>query len=84
MIKIAGIVNYEFEKVDTLKGEHKETKYILINPTQQIPMIAEGNAKILGGQNVIILYLCRGYKRIEERLYPKEIRSEIDKHLAYF
>lgn len=50
----------------------------------QIPMLVEGNAKILGGQNVIVLYLCKGYKRIEERLYQREFRMDIDKHLAYF
>jgi len=33
---------YIFNKIDTLKGDNKATRYVSINPTGHIPMIEEG------------------------------------------
>lgn len=55
---------YIFNKIDTLKGENKQTRYISINPTGHIPMIEEGMFKVLGGNHIIYVYLCKSKANI--------------------
>lgn len=50
---------YLFNKIDTLKGENKQGHYLRINPTGHIPMIEEGHFKVLGGNHIIFVYLCK-------------------------
>ena len=83
LVYIAG-VPHQFNEIDTFQGDHKKDSYTLINPTQQIPMITEGNFKILGGSQLSVLYLCNSNKRIGDKLYQKENRATIDKHMAWF
>lgn len=83
IINIAG-VPYSFEEVDQFKGDHKKDSYLAINPSGQIPMITEGSFKILGGNNIFLIYLCNSHQRIKDKLYPVETRVEIEKHLSWF
>ena len=83
IINIAG-VPYSLEEVDQFKGDHKKDSYLAINPSGQIPMITEGSFKILGGNNIFLIYLCNSHQRIKDKLYPVETRVEIEKHLSWF
>jgi glutathione S-transferase len=47
-------------------------------------MITEGSFKILGGNNIFLIYLCNSHQRIKDKLYPAEAKGEIEKHLAWF
>jgi hypothetical protein len=47
-------------------------------------MITEGSFKILGGNNIFLIYLCNSHARIKDKLYPTESRVEIEKHLSFF
>jgi hypothetical protein len=47
-------------------------------------MITEGSFKILGGNNIFLIYLCNSHQRIKDKLFPNEAKSEIEKHLAWF
>eukprot|EP00350_Pseudokeronopsis_sp_OXSARD2_P008266 CAMPEP_0170556314 /NCGR_PEP_ID=MMETSP0211-20121228/16231_1 /TAXON_ID=311385 /ORGANISM="Pseudokeronopsis sp., Strain OXSARD2" /LENGTH=151 /DNA_ID=CAMNT_0010866575 /DNA_START=217 /DNA_END=672 /DNA_ORIENTATION=+ len=47
-------------------------------------MITENSFKILGGSSLIIQYLVEGNNRVKDRLYPKEVAFEVDKHLGYY
>ena len=77
-------VPHNLEEVDQFKGDHKKESYLAQNPSGQIPMITEGSFKILGGNNIFLIYLCNSNARIKDRLYPLESRVEIEKHLAWF
>lgn len=47
-------------------------------------MITESSYKILGGSNHIILFLAFQNQRVKDKLYPQELRNEVDKHLSWF
>jgi len=49
-----------------------------------IPMITDGQFKILGGQNSFILYLCSNYSKADEALNHGDHKKSIDKHLSWF
>ena len=57
ILNIAG-VSHNIEEVDMFKGDHKKDSYLSQNPSGQIPMLTEGGFKILGGNNIFLLYLC--------------------------
>ena len=44
---------------DPTKGENKTDKFLQINPCGQIPMIEEGNYKVMGGSYVMFVYMCK-------------------------
>lgn len=83
ILNIAGVA-HDIQEVDMFKGDHKKEFYIQQNPSGQIPMLTEGGFKILGGNNIFLLYLCNSHQRIKDKLYPNEARNEIEKHLAWF
>lgn len=72
------------EEIDTLKGDHKGPSYLAVNPTGGIPMITDGGYKVLGGSQVLLNYLCNSQQRIKDKLYPQELRNEIEKHFSWF
>lgn len=47
-------------------------------------MLTEGMFKILGGNNSFITYICNSKKAVKEKLYPENIKSEIEKHLTFY
>lgn len=77
-------VPHAMEEVDQFKGDHKKESYLAQNPSGQIPMITEGGFKILGGNNIFLIYLCNSHQRIKDRLYSNDCKADIEKHLAWF
>ncbi len=67
-----------------LNEEHKKPSYQAQNPSCQIPMITEGQFKILGGGNTFINFLVNSNKQVAEHLYPESLRPEIEKFLNWF
>ena len=59
-------------RIDPLKNENKGAMYIRINPTSHIPMIEEGHYKVLGGNHIIYVYLCKTKTAINNLLMPIE------------
>ncbi len=47
-------------------------------------MLTEGSFKILGGNNIFLIYLCNSKDNIKARLFPDDTKGEIEKHLAWF
>ena len=83
ILKVAGVL-HNLEEVDQFKGDHKKESYLAQNPSGQIPMITEGSFKILGGNNIFLIYLCNSHEQIKRKLYPDESKVDIEKHLAWF
>lgn len=52
-------VKIQLNKIDILKKEHQTPKYLAINPTGHIPMIEEGQYKVMGGNHIIYVYICK-------------------------
>ena len=75
---------YIFNKIDTLKGENKQSRYLAINPTGHIPMIEEGMYKVLGGNHIIFVYLCKSKSNIAQRLMPTEHEQKIKGILGWY
>lgn len=46
-----------------------------INPSGHIPMLEEGQYKVLGGDHIIYIYLCRSNSNITSKLLPLELES---------
>ena len=51
---------YEFVKVDLMKGEHKKPPYLAINPFGQVPALVDGDETVLDAQ-AILVYLAKKY-----------------------
>ena len=79
-----GNVKYELHIVDQFKGEHKNEKYLNINPTGSLPTLTEDRFLVLGGYLVFLTYLVNHHKAIRDRLYPKEYETEINKLMLWF
>lgn len=77
-------VPYVFHKVNMLNEEHRKESYLIQNPSGQIPMITEGQFKVLGGGNTLITYLVNQHKSVAVHLYPEALKGEIEKFLNWF
>lgn len=53
-------LNYEWIKVDLMKGEHKAPEYLALNPFGQVPFLVDGDTKLADAQ-AILVYLARQY-----------------------
>jgi glutathione S-transferase len=53
-------IDYEWIKVDVMKGEHKSLEYLALNPFGQIPLLVDGETKLADAQ-AILVYLARQY-----------------------
>ncbi len=53
-------LEYEWVKVDLMKGEHKSPKYLALNPFGQVPLLIDGDIKLADAQ-AILVYLARQY-----------------------
>lgn len=56
---LAGI-SHEIIEVDLPKGEHKEEKYLALNPDGVVPTIEDGDVAV-SDSNAILVYLARKY-----------------------
>lgn len=53
-------LDYEWVKVDLMKGEHKSPAYLAMNPFGQVPLLVDGDT-ILADAQAILVYLARQY-----------------------
>lgn len=53
-------LDYEWIKVNLMKGEHKSPEYLALNPFGQVPMLVDGSMKLADAQ-AILVYLARQY-----------------------
>lgn len=53
-------VEWEWIKVDLLKGEHKTPEFLSLNPFAQVPLLVDGEV-ILADAQAILVYLARCY-----------------------
>lgn len=59
MLSLLGI-DYEWIKVDLLKGEHQTAEFLKLNPFGQVPVLVD-NEIILADAQAILVYLARRY-----------------------
>ncbi|MBE9230095.1 glutathione S-transferase [Phormidium sp. LEGE 05292] len=53
-------LEYEWVKVDLMKGEHKSPEYLALNPFGQVPLLVDNDTKLADAQ-AILVYLARQY-----------------------
>ncbi len=53
-------IEYEWIKVDLMKGEQKSPEYLALNPFGQVPLLIDGETKLADAQ-AILVYLARQY-----------------------
>ncbi|MFM6152275.1 MAG: glutathione S-transferase family protein [Cuspidothrix sp.] len=53
-------LEYEWIKVDLIKGEHKTPEYLAMNPFGQVPLLVDGEIQLADAQ-AILVYLARQY-----------------------
>lgn len=53
-------LNYEWVKVDLMKGEHKSPEYLALNSFGQVPLLIDDDATLADAQ-AILVYLARQY-----------------------
>ena len=62
-------VEYEWIKVDLMKGEHKAPEYLSLNPFGQVPLLVDGEIKLADAQ-AILVYLAKQYG--DEKWLPSD------------
>ena len=63
-------VKFVYNQINPLKKENQGAKYLEINPTGHIPMIQHNQFKVLGGNHIIYVYLCKSNSVISAALMP--------------
>jgi glutathione S-transferase len=53
-------LEYEWVRVDLMKGEHKSPEYLAKNPFGQVPFLVDGESQLADAQ-AILVYLARQY-----------------------
>jgi glutathione S-transferase len=53
-------LEYEWINVDLLKGEHRSSEFLELNPFGQVPLLMDGDVKLADAQ-AILVYLARQY-----------------------
>ncbi|OUC13088.1 MAG: glutathione S-transferase [Alkalinema sp. CACIAM 70d] len=53
-------LDYEWVRVDLMKGEHKSPEYLAMNPLGQVPLLVDGTIQLADAQ-AILVYLARQY-----------------------
>ena len=53
-------LDYEWVRVDLMKGEHKSPEYLAMNPFGQVPLLVDGETQLADAQ-AILVYLARQY-----------------------
>jgi glutathione S-transferase len=69
--------HYQLQEVDTFKGENKVPRYLSINPTGHIPLIEDGPYKVLGGNHLVYVYICKSKAPVASKLMPPELEGKI-------
>jgi glutathione S-transferase len=59
LLSLLGL-DFEWIKVDLMKGEHKSPEYLALNPFGQVPLLIDGETKLADAQ-AILVYLARQY-----------------------
>ena len=59
MLSLLG-VEFEWIKVDLLKGAHKRPEFLALNPFKQVPVLVDGET-VLADAQAILVYLARTY-----------------------
>ncbi len=62
-------LEYEWVRVDLIKGEHKSPEYLAMNPFGQVPLLVDGETQLADAQ-AILVYLARKYG--DEKWLPNE------------
>ena len=68
---------FNWNTIDFVKGGNTDPRFLAINPTGHIPMIEEGQFKILGGNHVIFVFLCKNSGMVGQKLFPSELENKI-------
>ena len=68
---------FNFNSIDFIKGENSDNRFTNINPTGHIPMIEEGQFKILGGNHIIFVFLCKNSAIVGQKLFHMELDQKI-------
>jgi glutathione S-transferase len=66
-------LEYEWVRVDLMKGEHRTAEYLALNPFGQVPLLVDGETKIADAQ-AILVYLAR--RSGDDGWLPKEALGE--------
>jgi len=65
--------NAERVPVDLLKGEHRQPAFLAINPRGQVPVLEDGEARVIDSQ-AILVYLARRYA--DEGWFPQDPQTQ--------
>ncbi len=71
LLSLLGI-EYQFVRIDLMKGEHKSPEYLKINAFGQVPLLIDGD-NILPDAQAILVYLARKYGN--EQWLPTEAEN---------
>ena len=80
-------LEYKYNFLDFIKGEHMSPEYLALNPQHSMPMLKDGDVTVLESR-AIMSYVINKYasKEMKEKLYPQEpveLRAKIEERLYF-
>ena len=61
-------LDYMFEEIDSLKGQHMLKKFARIFPGEEIPVLVDGEIAIYGGGSLVMIkHLCNRFPEVGEK-----------------
>ena len=77
-------VKYQMNKINPINNENIGVRYLDLNPTGHIPMIEDGTYRVLGGNHIIFVYLCKAKSSIGQRLLPGDLEQATKGVLGWY
>ncbi|KAH8400718.1 hypothetical protein KR009_000527 [Drosophila setifemur] len=76
-------LDYEFQEVDLLAGDHRKEEFLQKNPQHTIPLL-DDNGTLIWDSHAIVCYLVDKYANSDE-LYPKDLvrRAQVNQRLYF-
>ena len=68
--------DFDFKPVD-LQNAAKNVEFKQLNPTGHFPFIEDGQWRVMGGNYVIFVFLCKNASAVGKALMPEELEGKI-------
>ena len=68
--KVADVKDFVYKPVELVDKSPKNAEFNLVNPTGHFPFIEERDYRVLGGNHVVYIFLCKNNTAVGSKLLP--------------
>ena len=75
--KVADLKDFIYKQVELADKSPKNAEFNMVNPTGHFPFIEERDYRVLGGNHVVYIFLCKNNSAIGSMLLPAADEQKI-------